>query len=241
MEDGVRILGPIEERFDEVLTDDAIAFVARLQREFGPRRTSLLEDRRRQQAALDAGEMPDFLPRTDIRQGDWRVASSPPDLVDRRVEITGPVDRKMMINALNSGARCFMADFEDANSPTWENCVQGQANLIDAIERTIELTTPEGKDYRLNEQTAVLIVRPRGWHLPERHVLVDGESISGSLFDFGLYLFHNARRLLDSGSGPYFYLPKLESHLEARLWNQVFEAAQEELGLPRGTIKATVL
>src|SRR5512132_185178 len=184
MEDGVRILGPIEERFDEVLTDDAIAFVARLQREFGPRRTSLLEDRRRQQAALDAGEMPDFLPRTDIRQGDWRVASSPPDLVDRRVEITGPVDRKMMINALNSGARCFMADLEDANSPTWSNCVRGQVNLIDAAERTIALETSD-KTYRLNDDIATLLVRPRGWHLTEKHVEVDGERMSASLFDFG--------------------------------------------------------
>src|SRR5512133_3372433 len=167
MEDGRRSLGPIEERFDEVLTDDAIAFVARLQREFGPRRTSLLEDRRRQQAALDAGEMPDFLPGTDIRQGDWRVASSPPDLVDRRVEITGPTDRKMVINALNSGARCFMADLEDANAPTWSNMVEGQINVADAIRGTIEMTGPDGREYRLADETATLLVRPRGWHLPE--------------------------------------------------------------------------
>jgi malate synthase len=240
MEDGVRILGPIEERFDEVLTDDAIAFVARLQREFGPRRTSLLEDRRRQQAALDAGEMPDFLPRTDIRQGEWRVASSPPDLVDRRVEITGPVDRKMMINALNSGARCFMADLEDANSPTWSNCVRGQVNLIDAAERTIALETSD-KTYRLNDDIATLLVRPRGWHLTEKHVEVDGERMSASLFDFGLAFIHCARRLLERGSGPYFYLPKLESHVEARLWNDVFGFAQDALGIPRGTIRCTVL
>ncbi|MGZ4153631.1 MAG: malate synthase A [Actinomycetota bacterium] len=240
MEDGVRILGPIEERFDEVLTDDAIGFLARLQREFGPRRLELLEVRRREQATLDAGGLPDFLPRTDIREGDWRVASPPPDLVDRRVEITGPVDRKMMINALNSGARCFMADLEDANSPTWSNCVAGQVNLIDAGERTIALETPD-KTYRLGDQIATLLVRPRGWHLSEKHVEVDGERMSASLFDFGLAFFHGARRLLERGSGPYFYLPKLESHLEARLWNDVFGFAQDALGIPRGTIRCTVL
>ena len=240
--DGVELRASLEGRAEEILTEDALEFVAGLHRRFNRRREQLLLARVERQERIAAGELPDFLPETrELREADWRVDPAPPDLQDRRVEITGPVERKMMINALNSGARCFMADFEDANSPTWENCVQGQVNLIDAIERTIELTTPEGKDYRLNEQTAVLIVRPRGWHLPERHVLVDGESISASLFDFGLYLFHCGRSLLDRGSGPYFYLPKLESHLEARLWNDVFVAAQEELGMERGTIKATVL
>jgi malate synthase len=240
--EGVELRAPLEDRAEEILTEDALEFVARLHRRFNPRREQLLSARVERQERIAAGQLPDFLPETrELREADWRVDPVPPDLQDRRVEITGPVERKMMINALNSGARCFMADFEDANSPTWENCVQGQANLIDAIERTIELTTPEGKDYHLNEQTAVLIVRPRGWHLPERHVLVDGESVSASLFDFGLYLFHCCRNLLDSGSGPYFYLPKLESHLEARLWNDVFVAAQEELAMERGTIKATVL
>jgi malate synthase len=240
MDDGVRVLGSGEERFDEVLTDPALAFVAGLQREFGPRRTELLGLRRRQQAALDAGELPDFLPRTDVREGDWRVADAPADLVDRRVEITGPVDRKMMINALNSGARCFMADLEDANAPTWQNCVGGQVNLIDAAERTISLETAD-KTYRLGPETATLLVRPRGWHLTEKHVEVDGERVSASLFDFGLAFFHGARRLLDRGSGPYFYLPKLESHLEARLWNDVFGYAQDALEIPRGTIRCTVL
>jgi malate synthase len=240
--DGVELRAPLEGRAEEVLSEDALAFVAGLHRRFDPKRRQLLLARAERQERIAAGELPGFLAETrELREGDWGVPAAPPDLQDRRVEITGPVERKMMINALNSGARCFMADFEDANSPTWENCVQGQANLVDAIERTIELTTPEGKEYRLNEETAVLIVRPRGWHLPERHVLVDGEAISASIFDFGLYLFHCARRLLDSGSGPYFYLPKLESHLEARLWNDVFVASQEELGLERGTIRATVL
>jgi malate synthase len=186
--------------------------------------------------------MPAFLPETrSVRDGDWKIAPVPADLHDRRVEITGPVDRKMMINALNSGARTFMADFEDANSPTWTNVVEGQANLSDAVGRSISLTTPEGKEYRLNDQVAVLIPRPRGWHLLEKHVEVDGEPVSASLFDFGLALFHNAQQLLDSGSGPYFYLPKLESHLEARLWNDVFDASEADLGLPSGSIKATVL
>jgi malate synthase len=191
---------------------------------------------------LAAGELPDFLPETASVRDDpgWRVAATPADLQDRRVEITGPVDRKMMINALNSGAKVFMADLEDANSPTWQNCVEGQANLIDAVEGTISLETPE-KSYSLNEETATLLVRPRGWHLPEKHLLVDGEPVSASLFDFGLYLFHCGKRAGERGSGPYFYLPKLESHLEARLWNDVFVAAQERLGIPRGTIRATVL
>jgi malate synthase len=240
--EGVEVRAPVDGRGDEVLTEEALEFVAGLHRRFNPQRELLLAARAERQGRLDAGELPDFLDETrGIREGDWRVEPVPPDLRDRRVEITGPVERKMMINALNSGARCFMADFEDANSPTWSNCVEGQINLVDAIERTIELKTPEGKEYRLADETAVLIVRPRGWHLPERHVLVDGSPVSASLFDFGLCLFHCARRLLDAGSGPYFYLPKLESHLEARLWNDVFIAAQEERGLDRGTIKATVL
>jgi malate synthase len=218
-----------------------MAFVAKLVRAFGPRRQELLSRRAEGQQAIDAGELPDFLPETrEVREGDWRVAPVPADLQDRRVEITGPVDRKMVINALNSGARCFMADFEDANSPTWRNNLDGQANLIDAIERTIELDTGE-KSYRLGDDPAVLLVRPRGWHLPERHLAIDGAEISGSLFDFGLYLFHNGRRLLDKGSGPFLYLPKLESHLEARLWHDVFVFAEEELDLPPGSIKATVL
>jgi malate synthase len=240
--EGVEVRAPVEGRGDEVLTDDALEFVAGLHRRFNPTRAALLAARAERQERIAGGELPDFLADTrEIREADWRVAPIPADLQDRRVEITGPVERKMMINALNSGARCFMADFEDANSPTWSNCVEGQVNLIDAIERTIELTTPEGKEYHLEDETAVLIVRPRGWHLPERHVLVDGEPISASLFDFGLCFFHCARRLLEAGSGPYFYIPKLESHLEARLWNDVFATAQEELGLERGTIKATVL
>ena len=228
-------------RDEEILSADALAFVAELHRRFDATRRSLLTARVERQARIDAGELPDFLPETrEVRESDWRVAPVPADLQDRRVEITGPVDRKMVINALNSGARCFMADFEDANSPTWRNNLDGQANLIDAIERTIELDTGE-KSYSLGNDPAVLLVRPRGWHLPERHLVVDGAPISGSLFDFGLYLFHNGRRLLDKGSGPYLYLPKLESHLEARLWNDVFVFAEEELDLPPGSIKATVL
>jgi malate synthase len=239
--EGVEIRGPVEGRFGEILTPEALRFVADLQREFGPTRERLLRARGERQGRLDGGELPDFLPETKgVREGEWQIAPIPDDLRDRRVEITGPTDRKMVINALNSGARTFMADFEDANSPTWENMVGGHVNLIDAIERTIELETPE-KTYRLNEEVATLLVRPRGWHLPEKHVLVDGESVSGSLFDFGLYFFHNARRLLGKGMGPYFYLPKLESHLEARLWNDVFSYAEDALELPPGTIKATVL
>ncbi len=238
---GLDLRAPVEGRHAEVLTEEALEFVAGLQRRFDPERQRLLAARAERQERIAAGELPDFLPETrEARESDWQVAPAPADLQDRRCEITGPVDRKMVINALNSGARCFMADFEDANSPTWANCLDGHVNLRDAIDRKIELSTPD-KTYRLNDQTAVLIVRPRGWHLQERHVLVDGGPISGSLFDFGLHFFHNAQRLLDSDSGPYFYLPKLESHLEARLWNGVFEAAQEELGIPRGTIRATVL
>src|SRR5258706_7451800 len=238
----VVLKGANEGRSTEVLTPEALAFVGRLQRQFGRRRVELLRMRDERQARLDAGESPQFLADTQtIRKSEWKVAQAPRDLEDRRVEITGPTDRKMLINALNSGARVFMADFEDANSPTWANLVEGQVNLIDAIERRIDFKSPEGKEYRLNEKVATLVVRPRGWHLEERHVEVGGKPISGSLFDFGLYFFHNAVRLSGKGSGPYFYLPKLESHLEARLWNDVFNFAQDDLGVPRGTIRATVL
>ena len=237
----VEVLAGAVDRQDEILSEQALAFVAGLQRTFGQRREELLRLRGERQERIAAGEMPDFLPETaSVRDGTWRVAEVPHDLQNRRIEITGPTDRKMVINALNSGANVFMADFEDANTPAWENLVSGQANLIDAIERTISLETPE-KSYRLNEEVATLIVRPRGWHLPEKHVLVDGSPMSGALFDFGLYLFHNAARLLDRGSGPYFYLPKLESHLEARLWNDVFTHSEDALGIPSRTIKATVL
>jgi malate synthase len=233
---------PVTGRAAEVLSPEALEFVAGLQRQFGPRRLQLLHAREVRQDRIDKGATPDFLADTNsVRQGDWKVASIPKDLEDRRVEITGPTDRKMLINALNSGARVFMADFEDANSPTWSNLVEGQANLTDAIERRISFTSPEGKEYKLNDEVATLLVRPRGWHLEERHIEVDGSPVSGSLFDFGLYFFHNAKRLLDKGSGPYFYLPKLESHLEARLWNEVFNYAQDTLEIPRGTIRATVL
>jgi len=240
--DGVEVLAPVPAGAERVLTSDALAFVAALHRAFDARRRELLAERQRRQAAFDAGALPDFRPETaDVRTGDWTVAPPPPDLEDRRVEITGPVDRKMIINALNSGARVFMADFEDALSPTWSNVVLGQLHLHDAVRRTIAYRSPEGKEYVLGERPATLVVRPRGWHLPERHVRVDGLAVSGSLFDFGLYLFHNAGELRRRGTGPYFYLPKLESHLEARLWNDVFLFAQERLGLPRGTIRATVL
>jgi malate synthase len=234
--------GPVSGRAAEVLTREALEFVASLQREFGGRRLELLRLRDERQARLDAGESPEFLPDTrSVRESEWRVAAPAKDLQDRRVEITGPTDRKMLINALNSGARVFMADFEDANTPTWANLVEGQVNLVDAIERTLDFTSPEGKDYRLNPEVATLVVRPRGWHLEERHLEVGGKAVSGSLFDFGLYFFHNAKRLVGKGSGPYFYLPKLESHLEARLWNDVFNFAQDALDVPRGTIRATVL
>jgi malate synthase len=238
----IQLKGAVEGRARDVLTPEALAFVARLQREFAGRREELLRLRDERQRRLDAGETPQFLVTTSsVRDSDWKVAKTPPDLQDRRVEITGPTDRKMLINALNSGARVFMADFEDANAPTWSNLVEGQANLTDAIERRINFTSPEGKEYKLNDKVATLLVRPRGWHLLEKHVEVDGKPISGGIFDFGLYFFHNARRLLEKGSGPYFYLPKLESHLEARLWNDIFNLAQDQLGLPRGTIRATVL
>jgi malate synthase len=225
----------------EILTEEARAFVTRLHRELNPVRLKLLARRQERQRELDDGALPGFLPETrGIREGDWRVAPAPADLRDRRCEITGPVERKMMINALNSGARVFMADFEDANSPTWSNVLEGQQNVRDAVRREIALDTGE-KSYRLNDETATLIIRPRGWHLPERHFTVDGEPVSASLFDFGLTFFHNARELLERGSGPYFYLPKLESHLEARLWAQAFALAEEELGVPRGSIRCTVL
>ncbi len=238
----VEVRGAPVEGGEQVLTEQALAFVADLHREFNPRRQELLQRRVERQRELDAGQLPDFLAETrEIREDDrWRVATAPRDLQDRRVEITGPVDRKMVINALNSGAKVFMADFEDANSPTWENCVSGQANLRDAIDRTISLEQGD-KSYSLHDETATLLVRPRGWHLPEKHVWVDGEPVSASLFDFGLYVFHCAQRLLDSGSGPYFYLPKLESHLEARLWNDVFDRAEERLGIMGKRIRATVL
>jgi len=241
--EGVSVPRPVPLGADTILSYDALAFVATLERAFRQRRAALLQRREERQAELDAGVLPDFLPETaEVRAAEWSVAPIPADLQDRRVEITGPSgDRKMVINALNSGASVFMADFEDANSPTWENTVGGQLNLYDAIRRTVDYTSLEGKAYALNSEVATLIVRPRGWHLPEKHVLVDGQEVSGSLFDFALYLFHNARELLARGSGPYYYLPKLESHLEARLWNDVFVRAQDELGLPRGTIRATVL
>ena len=239
---GIEIAGRITPEYAQILTAEAVAFAAKLQRAFGPRRADLLARRAKRQAEFDAGSMPDFLPETrGVREGHWTCAPVPADIADRRVEITGPVDRKMIVNALNSGASVFMADFEDANTPRWDNNLQGHLNLRDAIRRRIDFTSPEGKAYRLNEKTAVLFVRPRGWHLPEKHVRVDGQPMSGGLFDFALYTFHNAKELVARGSGPYFYLPKLESHLEARLWNDVFVMAQDTLGLPRGTIKATVL
>jgi malate synthase len=240
--DGIEITGTLPENFSEILVPEALKLVAKLHRTFNGRRKQLLERRNLRQAELDSGKTPDFLPETaQIRAGNWKVAPIPKDITDRRVEITGPTDRKMVINALNSGAKVFMADFEDANAPTWYNMVDGHINLRDAVRRTIEFQSPEGKAYRLKDQVAVLFVRPRGWHLVEKHLLVDGEPVAGGLFDFGLYLFHNAKELLSRGSGPYFYLPKMESHLEARLWNDVFNLAQDEIGIPRGSIRATVL
>jgi malate synthase len=239
---GLEIRAPVRGRMEEVLTPEALEFVAGLEREFGSTRDELLRRRRERQAKLAEGGTLDFLESTrEIREAEWSVAPPTADLRDRRVEITGPTQRKMVINALNSGARGFMADFEDSNSPTWQNMVEGHVNLTDAIERTIEFTQEDGKEYRLGEETATLLVRPRGWHLPEKHLTLDGQPLIGALVDFGLFLFHNARRLLERGSGPYFYLPKMESHLEARLWNDVFCRAQDELGIDRGTIKATVL
>jgi len=239
---GLEIHAPVKGRMEEVLTPEALEFVAGLHREFDSTRQDLLRRRAERMAELHAGGTLDFLDSTrEIREGDWTVAPAPKDLQDRRVEITGPTDRKMMINALNSGARGYMADFEDSNSPTWRNMIDGHVNLTEAIERTIEFTQDDGKEYRLNDEVATLLVRPRGWHLPEKHMTVDGEPIAGAFVDFGLFFFHNARRLIERGSGPYFYLPKMESHLEARLWNDVFNHAQDELGIARGTVRATVL
>ena len=239
----VEFVGPTTGRYAEILTPEAVAFVVGLQRTFNEQRKEFLEARVSRQKRLDAGERPDFLKETKaVRESEWVVDPLPADLLDRRVEITGPVDRKMIINALNSGAKVFMADFEDSSTPTWENVIDGQLNLRDAVRRTITFEDEKtGKSYKLIEKPAVLFVRARGWHLEERHLVVDGEPMSGSLFDFGLYAFHNAKELLARGSGPYFYLPKMESHLEARLWNDVFIKAEGELGIPAGSIKATVL
>ncbi len=238
----IRVAGPATAHQGRVLTQEAMEFVAGLDQRFDSVRRELLARRELRQVDFDHGIRPDFDHSThEVREGWWHVAPAPADLLDRRVEITGPVERKMMINALNSGASVFMADFEDALSPTWENVIEGQANLMDAVRRSLDYRSPDGKEYRLNEKTATLLVRPRGWHLHEKHFLVDGKAVSASLFDFGLYFFHNAKELLDRGSGPYFYLPKLESHTEAELWNEVFCAAQDELGIPRGSIRATVL
>ncbi|MFN0316513.1 MAG: malate synthase A [Burkholderiales bacterium] len=239
---GVQVLGTVTPEYAQIITPEALAFLAKLHRNFDQRRLGLLARRVTRQAEIDAGTLPDFLPETAaIRTADWSVAPVPSDLQDRRVEITGPTDRKMVINALNCGANMFMADFEDSSTPTWDNQVQGQINMRDAIAGTISFTSPEGKHYKLNDKVATLLVRPRGWHLPEKHVLVDGEPMSGSLFDFGLYFFHNAKTRVAKGSGIYLYLPKMESHLEARLWNDAFVFSQKELGVALGTVKATVL
>jgi malate synthase len=239
---GVDIRAPVTPRYAGVLTPQALAFVAKLARKFEERRRDLMAARARRQVEFDAGQLPDFLAETAaIRSADWTVAPAPRDLRDRRVEITGPTDRKMVINALNSGANVFMADFEDSNTPTWQNMIDGQINLRDAVLGSIDFVSPEGKRYELAAATATLIVRPRGWHLLEEHVLVDGAPVSAAIFDFALYFFHNAKALLARDTGPYFYLPKMESHLEARLWNEIFVTAQREIGLPQGSIKATVL
>jgi malate synthase len=239
---GIHLVAPPPADCEAVLSSGALDFVAALARRFEPVRRDLLEQRRARQRDIDAGRLPDFLPETRaVREGAWTVAPIRPDLLDRRVEITGPVERKMMINALNSGANVFMADFEDANAPTWDNTVRGQANLRDAVAGTIAFTSPDGKRYALEPRTAALVVRPRGWHLTEKHLLVDGSPVAAALFDFGLAFFHNATALIAKGSGPYFYLPKLESHREARLWNDVFVFAEDRLGVPRGVIRATVL
>lgn len=239
---GLTVIGEMKPEYEEVLTPEALQFIEQLERRFGERRRELIQLRQERQELLDSGQSFDFLSETEhIRRGDWTISPLPPDLQDRRVEITGPVERKMLINALNSGAKLFMACLEDATSPTWENVMDGQVNLKDAVSGTISYEGANGKAYRLNEKTAVLIVRPRGWHLEEKHVLVDGQPMSAGLFDFGLYFFHNAVRLVQKGTGPYFYLPKLESHLEARLWNDVFVFAQKYVGIPHGTVKATVL
>ncbi len=240
--DDIEITGPSLPQFDSILTEDALRFVADLHRRFNDRRIELLAKRKDRQRRIDNGQLPDFLPETEeIRSGDWKIGAVPADLQDRRVEITGPVERKMIINALNSGASAYMADFEDSHAPTWQATIEGQINLRNAVEGTISLTSPEGKHYALNDKTAVLMVRPRGWHLEEKHVQVGGQAVSGAIFDFALYFYHNAKNLLAHGTGPYFYLPKLESHLEARLWNDIFIHAQQALGVQPGTIKVTVL
>jgi malate synthase len=242
MGSGIEIVSAVPLDAAGVLTEDALAFVADLHRQFNPTREALLARRQERQAEISAGAKLDFLPETrEIREGYWSVGPAPDALQDRRVEITGPADRKMMINALNSGAKVFMVDFEDALSPTWENVTVGQRNVREAVRRTIAFDDPSGRQYRLNDTIATLVIRPRGWHLTERHVLVDGEPVSASVFDFGLSFFHNAKEQLARGAGPYYYLPKLQSHREARLWNDVFNAAQDRIGIPRGTIRATVL
>ena len=239
--EGVRVTAPISPDFAEIVMPEALAFVARLHRQFEARRQELLARRAARQKEFDAGKLPDFLPETKkIRDTDWQIAPQPKDMLDRRVEITGPTDRKMVINALNCGASTFMADFEDANCPTWFNMIDGQINIRDAVRRTITLEQ-NGKQYSLNDKTAVVIPRPRGWHLDEKHVTVDGKAVAGGIFDFALLFFHNAKELVARGSGPYYYLPKMESHLEARLWNDIFVVSQDALGLARGTIKATCL
>src|SRR5829696_9864195 len=241
--EGIEFTAEVPDEFAGILTPEAVAFVAKLSREYRGRVDELLARRVERQERISAGEMPDFLPETrKIREGDWKIAPIPDDLRDRRVELTGPPDRKMTINALNSGASCWMADFEDANCPTWHNMLESQQNMRDAITRTISFDDPQsGKHYELDDEVAVILARPRGWQLFEKHMLVDGREVPGGIFDFGLYFFHNARELLDRGSGPYFYLPKMESHLEARLWNEIFRYAQEFVSIPVGTIRATVL
>lgn len=241
--EGVKLTGEIKPGYEEILTSEALGLIGILQRKFGQRRLELLKARDERQVKLDAGELPDFLAETaSVRAGDWTIAPLPQDLQDRRVEITGPTDRKMVINALNSGAYCFMADLEDSNCPTWDNMIQGQINLRDAVRRTISLDDPKsGKHYELKDKTATLIVRPRGWHLDEKHILVDGKACSGGIVDFALHIYHNGAETLSRGTGPYYYLPKMESHLEARLWNEIFVEAQELVGIPQGSIKATVL
>ena len=237
----MQITGKITPEFAQILTPEALAFIAMLQRAFQPRRQELLAARAVRQKEFDQGKLPDFLPGTkSLRESEWTISPQPGDMLDRRVEITGPTDRKMVINALNSGASTFMADFEDANCPTWFNMIDGQLNLRDAVRRSIVFQQGD-KSYKLNDKVAVLIPRPRGWHLDEKHVTVDGKPVSGSIFDFALLFFHNAKELLARGSGPYYYLPKMESHLEARLWNDIFKMAQAELGVPQGSIKATCL
>lgn len=241
-ENTIEIVGGIESAYASLLSPEALAFITKLHQSFNPRRKELLANRQQRQAEIKAGKLPHFLPETlHIRQSDWKAADTLADIQDRRVEITGPVDKKMVINALNSGAKVFMADFEDSNAPTRQNCFEGQINLQNAIRRTLDFTAENGKRYTLNEKTAVLMVRPRGWHLEDKNVLIDGAPVSGGILDFGLYFFHNAHTLIEKGTAPYFYLPKMESHLEARLWNDIFVMAQDLLQIPQGTIKATVL